>query len=91
MLQRWMLLLILAETPLQWSASAQQSCADGMRVEGTITDPSGAVIPGAQVQAGSGELTYREIADRLAYVVRLILTGAGETNQPSSPETGTPR
>ncbi|MGO9384981.1 MAG: TetR family transcriptional regulator [Mycobacterium sp.] len=46
---------------------------------------------GALVQAGSGELTYREIADRLAYVVRLILTGAGETNQPLSPEVGTQR
>jgi AcrR family transcriptional regulator len=33
---------------------------------------------GALVQAGSGEFTYREIADRLADVVRLILIGAGE-------------
>ncbi|MGV7538856.1 TetR/AcrR family transcriptional regulator [Mycobacterium kansasii] len=31
---------------------------------------------GALVQAGSGEFTYHEIADRLADVVRLILTGA---------------
>jgi AcrR family transcriptional regulator len=36
---------------------------------------------GALVQAGSGEFTYHEIADRLTYVVRLILAGAGETNQ----------
>lgn len=36
---------------------------------------------GALVQAGSGEFTYREIADRLAYVVRLILAGAAETSQ----------
>ncbi|OBI29607.1 TetR/AcrR family transcriptional regulator [Mycobacterium sp. E2238] len=41
---------------------------------------------GALVQAGSGEFTYREIADRLAYVVRLILTGAGETSQETSTE-----
>jgi AcrR family transcriptional regulator len=34
---------------------------------------------GALVQAGSGEFTYRGITDRLAYVVGLILTGAGET------------
>jgi AcrR family transcriptional regulator len=33
---------------------------------------------GALVQAASGQLTYREIADRLADVVGLILTGAGE-------------
>ncbi|KZS57934.1 TetR family transcriptional regulator [Mycobacterium kansasii] len=31
---------------------------------------------GALVQAGSGEFTYHEIADRLADVVRLILAGA---------------
>lgn len=31
---------------------------------------------GALVQAGSGEFTYHEIADRLADAVRLILTGA---------------
>lgn len=41
---------------------------------------------GALVQAGSGEFTYREIADRLAYVVRLILTGAGETSQEKTTE-----
>lgn len=34
---------------------------------------------GALVQAGSGEFSYREIADRLAYVVRLILSGTRET------------
>jgi AcrR family transcriptional regulator len=33
---------------------------------------------GALVQAGSGQFTYREIADRLADVVRLVLIGAGE-------------
>jgi hypothetical protein len=31
------------------------------------------------VQAVSGQFTYREIADRLTFVVGLILTGAGET------------
>jgi hypothetical protein len=39
------------------AAPAQQICAGGIRVEGTITDPTGAVIPGAQVQASSGERT----------------------------------
>ena len=33
---------------------------------------------GALVQAASGQFTYREIADRLAAVVSLILTGAHE-------------
>ena len=41
---------------------------------------------GALVQAGSGEFTYHQIADRLTYVVRLILTGAGETSQETSTE-----
>jgi AcrR family transcriptional regulator len=34
---------------------------------------------GALVQAASGQFTYREIADRLAFVVNLILTGAEKT------------
>lgn len=41
---------------------------------------------GALVQAGSGEFTYREIAERLAYVVRLILNGAKETSQETTAE-----
>jgi hypothetical protein len=38
-------------------ASAQPTCTAGIRVEGTITDPTGAMIPGAQVHAASGEKT----------------------------------
>ncbi|OBG79356.1 TetR family transcriptional regulator [Mycobacterium sp. E2462] len=34
---------------------------------------------GALVQAGSGEFTYHEVADRLAFVVRHLLTGAENT------------
>ena len=41
---------------------------------------------GALVQAGSGEFTYHQIADRLTYVVRLILTGPAETSQEMTPE-----
>ena len=33
---------------------AQQPCVQGMRIDGVITDPTGAVIPGAHVQASSG-------------------------------------
>jgi AcrR family transcriptional regulator len=36
---------------------------------------------GALVQAASGQFTYHQIADQLAYVVGLILPGPGETNQ----------
>jgi hypothetical protein len=38
-------------------ASAQQNCANGILIDGTIADPTGAVIPGAQVQTASGEKT----------------------------------
>lgn len=37
------------------SASAQQTCSNGIRIDGIITDPTGAVIPGVQVKAASGE------------------------------------
>jgi hypothetical protein len=33
---------------------AQLACVQGMRIDGVITDPTGAVIPGARVQASSG-------------------------------------
>ena len=33
---------------------------------------------GALVQAGSGEFSYHEIADRLVYLVRLVLTRTGD-------------
>jgi AcrR family transcriptional regulator len=36
---------------------------------------------GALVQAGSGEFTYHQTADRLTYVVRLILTRADEETE----------
>jgi hypothetical protein len=48
-------LAVLVSGLLRFSASAQQHCANGIRIEGTITDPTGAVVPGAQVQASDGE------------------------------------
>lgn len=33
---------------------AQQPCVQGMRIDGAITDPTGAVIPGARVQRSYG-------------------------------------
>jgi Carboxypeptidase regulatory-like domain len=35
----------------------QQSCTNGVRVDGTVTDSTGALIPGAQVQAGGRTAT----------------------------------
>ena len=46
------------------------------RTHGTVSALEMAFF-GALVQAGSGEFTYREIADRLADVVGLILAGTG--------------
>lgn len=37
------------------SGLAQQTCANGIRIDGTITDPTGAVIVGARVQASDNE------------------------------------
>src|ERR1700722_19492015 len=36
------------------TALSQQSCMQGMRLDGVITDPTGALIPGAHVQAATG-------------------------------------
>jgi hypothetical protein len=37
-------------------------CVNGIRVDGTITDPTGAVIPGAQVRATKGETATTDTA-----------------------------
>lgn len=39
------------------SGLAQQTCPNGIRVEGTVTDPTSAMIPGARVQTASGITT----------------------------------
>lgn len=57
MRRRWSLVLVVAVTMAPSMTLPQQRCANGMRVEGTVTDPTGAVIPGAQVQSASGERT----------------------------------
>ncbi|MDE1175686.1 MAG: TonB-dependent receptor [Edaphobacter sp.] len=36
------------------SVIAQTSCPNGIRIEGAVTDPSGAVIPGARIQTDDG-------------------------------------
>jgi hypothetical protein len=51
-------------------AFAQQSCTPGIRVDGTVTDPTGAVIPGAQVQATDGEKTMTDAAGHFSFCVR---------------------
>jgi Carboxypeptidase regulatory-like domain len=51
----WTYRLILTSGLVASLAQAQQSCVNGIRVDGTITDPTGAVITGAQVRATNGE------------------------------------
>jgi hypothetical protein len=41
---------------------------------------------GALVQAASGQFTYHQIADRLAYVVSQILPGAAQPTQETKAE-----
>lgn len=54
----WIKGIIFAGLAVAWTAAvAEQTCAGGIRVEGTIADPTGAAIPGARVQAASGEVT----------------------------------
>ncbi|HTW47360.1 MAG TPA: TonB-dependent receptor [Acidobacteriaceae bacterium] len=48
-------------------ALAQQPCARGMRVDGVVTDPSGAVIPGARVQAAGGATTITDATGHYAF------------------------
>jgi Carboxypeptidase regulatory-like domain len=55
MSRNWIAWFALAGT--SWLASAQQTCIAGIHVEGTITDPAGAVIPGARVQAQGTTVT----------------------------------
>src|ERR1700685_3516411 len=52
---------------LSGAASAQQSCVRGMQIDGVITDPSGAVIPGAHVQAGTGAIGVTDTTGHYAF------------------------
>jgi hypothetical protein len=45
------LMILLLSLPIR----AQQTCSNGIRIDGVVTDPTGAVIPGAQIQTVGGE------------------------------------
>lgn len=52
---------------------AQSRCTNGVRIEGTVADSTGAIVPGAQVQASDGE---KAIADGAGhYVLRCVPAG----------------
>jgi Carboxypeptidase regulatory-like domain len=60
--RNWTYRLILTSGLVASLAHAQQSCVNGIRVDGTITDPTGAVIPGVQVRATKGETATTDTA-----------------------------
>jgi hypothetical protein len=60
--RNWTYRLILTSGLVASLAHAQQSCVNGIRVDGTITDPTGAVIPGAEVRATKGETATTDTA-----------------------------
>ncbi len=62
--QHWKLVALLAGLTCPALALAQQPCTSGVPIEGVITDPSGAVISGAQVHAADGETTTTDAAGR---------------------------
>jgi Carboxypeptidase regulatory-like domain len=45
-------------------AFAQQACEGGLRIDGTVSDPTGAMIPGATIQTPSGEVATTDAAGR---------------------------
>jgi hypothetical protein len=49
--------IVLAAVLAPLSGWSQHQCSNGVRIEGTVTDPAGAIIPGAQVQSSDGEST----------------------------------
>jgi hypothetical protein len=55
---------------------AQQTCTNGKRIDGTITDPTGAVIPGAHVQVSNGEQTT---TDAVGHYVLPCVSGNSTT------------
>ena len=51
----WAKAAMLAGILVPFLANAQQSCEDGIRIEGTVTDVTGAVIPRAAIDSGKGQ------------------------------------
>jgi hypothetical protein len=59
--------VLLAGLLFSGTALAQQSCIGGMHVDGVITDPTGALIPGAHVQAGAGATDVTDATGHYAF------------------------
>ena len=55
---------------------AQQPCLSGIRIEGVVTDPTGALVPGAQVLAGNQSATT-DVLDLAFGVDGQVLASSG--------------
>lgn len=64
MRMNWIFAVALGSVLSPFFGLAQRQCANGVRIEGTIMDPTGAIIPGAQVQASDGETATSDAAGR---------------------------
>ncbi len=59
--------VLLVGLSVSGRALSQQSCMRGMHIDGVITDPTGAVIPGAHVQAGAGATGVTDATGHYAF------------------------
>ena len=69
----WKLALV-AMSLLPSAALAQQPCPTGIHIEGRVTDPTGAVIPGAEVRAANSETATTDPAGH--FVLPCLPVGA---------------
>ena len=78
-LQRAIWLMVMFTSSL---AFAQQACEGGLRIDGTVSDPTGAMIPGATVQAASGEVATTDAAGRYVlpcvHAAAIVLTATAQ-------------
>jgi len=58
----------LAASLTHASMHAQPACANGVRVEGVVTDPAGALVAGAQVRAADAQVTTTDAAGRFVFL-----------------------
>ena len=74
--------VVLVGLLVSGTAVAQQSCIRGVHIDGVITDPTGAVIPGAHVQAGTGATGVTDATGHYAFAcVPLTSTQYGRCRQ----------
>jgi len=86
--RNWIYGLILTGGLATSVAHGQQSCVNGIRVDGTITDPTGAVIPGATIQAAGKAITADAVGH---YVLTCVVANEVITARASGFANGSAR